>query len=183
MRILGPSDLLTAAVTVRDGVTDAADLWPRALGLVDRVEAMVSRGEALLAQAEELLAQAALSRAHVDAVADAADATNARVAGIVARAEALVAAGEQLMPTITPMADKALPIAAEVVDSIDRDEVLAVVGLIDRLPGTLRQLDQLAPDVREILDAVTDLSHAAQGLPGMGSLIRRGERKDDEGEV
>ena len=169
MRIPGPHDLLTAAVTVKDGVTDAADLWPRTLDLIDRVEAMVGRGEALLEQAEELLAQAALTRAHVDEVADAAAETSARAAALVARAEPL-----------TALADKALPIASEVVASVERDEVLALVGMIDRLPEALLQIDRIAPDVHQILESVTDLAHAAQGLPGMGSLIRRGERKDDD---
>lgn len=187
MRIPGPHDLLTAAVTVKDGVTDAADLWPRTLDLIDRVEAMVGRGEALLEQAEELLAQAALTRAHVDEVADAAAETSARAAALVARAEALTAVGEQTLPRLQPMvepltalADKALPIASEVVASVERDEVLALVGVIDRLPEALLQIDRIAPDVHQILESVTDLAHAAQGLPGMGSLIRRGERKDDD---
>lgn len=188
MRLLGPHDLLTAAVTVKDGVTDAADLWPRTLDLIDRVEAMVGRGEALLELAEDVLAQAALTRAHVDEVADAAAETSARASALVARAEALTAVGEASLPRLQPLveplaqlADEALPIACEVVASVERDEVMSLVAMIDRLPEALAQIDRIAPDVHEILDSVTDLAHAAQGLPGMGSLIRRGERKDDDG--
>lgn len=64
--------------------------------------------------------------------------------------------------------------------SVSPEEVRAVTRIINQLPTLADELEGVGPDVHEILDAVTDLSHAIQGLPGMGALRRRGERIDAE---
>jgi hypothetical protein len=44
----------------------------------------------------------------------------------------------------------------------------------------LRQLDKVGPDVHQILEVVQDLREALTGLPGVGMLMRRGERRDED---
>lgn len=176
MRIYGPADLITAASTVRQDLNAGTEQVREILELVPRVIAMVGRAESLLNQAEgarartdDLVARAELTRAQVDLVATRAEA-------LVERSEALLAPMEQLAP-------EAMPIAEQLVQAIDPDEIQAVNGLIDRLPSVLGQVDHIGPDVNRILAAVTDLSVAMQGLPGLSALKRCGERKADEDET
>ncbi|NNG21238.1 hypothetical protein HJ590_17090 [Naumannella sp. ID2617S] len=180
MRIYGPADLLTAAGTVRQGLNDSADQVRELIELIPRVIAMVDRAETLLTAAEEalevtddLLAGAEQTRLKVDAVAT-------RAGTLVKRSEALVGRTEAMLEPMEKLAPTALPLLQQVVESIDPNEVRAIKGMIDRLPGMLDQIDHIGPDVNRILDAVTDLTAAMQGLPGMGALKRRGERKADE---
>ena len=82
---------------------------------------------------------------------------------------------------------------ATVVDSVSPEEITAVVRAMDRLPQLvdaletgvlpmLGTLDRVGPDVHDILESVSELATALQGLPGVGLLQRRGERKADEEE-
>lgn len=182
MRIYGPGDVLAVASQVREGLADGADQAKELLELVPRLIALVSRAENLLDGAERTLAR-------TDQVVEAADRARAEVSEVAARAAEAVTRSEQtlartdaLLAAVEEVAPDALPIIRSVVEQIDPNEVRAINGLIDRLPGMLDQLDQVAPDVHSILESVTDLTQATKGLPGVGALIRRGERKAEEAE-
>lgn len=182
MRIYGPSDILHAAGTVRQGffvgtehVKELIDLIPRVIDLVERIDAVVDRVEQVVDKTDAVVTQAAASRAKVDQVAQSAE-------SLLQRTETLLGDAERVMPAAIPVAERGLPILEELVNSIDPNEVAAMKGIIDRMPNYLDEMDQMAPDVRNILDAITDLSHAVQGMPGMGMFQRRGERKKDSDE-
>lgn len=169
---LGPSDVLHAAESLTQGAS-------RAAGDVVELFELVGRAGDLLTRAESLLDVADATLARADALLDASEATLARAAGAADTAT-----------EFSEVAATALPALRTVADSIEPDEALAVVRLVDRLPRLvahleddvlpmLEQLDSVGPDVRAILESVQDLAHAASGLPGMGYLQRRGERKED----
>ena len=181
--LLGPRDLVHAATSVKDGVTDAVDDVTGLLELITRGRDLMDRAEALVTAAEDTLARA-------DRTLHDASALRARADRVLGEAEGLVRRGDALLAPAEELGAKALPIAARIVDSVEPDEVEAVVRTIDRLPvlvtlleenvlPVVARLDEVGPDVRAILDAVTDLSHGLRGLPGMGLLQRRGERKDE----
>lgn len=185
----GPADLLHAASSVKDGVsgavTDVGDLFDlvgRGVALMDRAEALVSGAERLLHDAQTQLARSAA------ALDDAQDLTDG--------ARALTARAETELDAFTPLrevAQDATPMLRTVVDSVSAQEIAAVVRVLDRLPQLvdsletdvlplLGTLDRVGPDVHDILASVSELAHALQGLPGVGLLQRRGERKADEEE-
>lgn len=185
MRLIpGPADVLSAASTLSQGagraVEDVADLFAlvgRAGELMTRAEALVTAAEATLVRAELLLDDAEVQ---LDASAAALES-----------AQATAETGRRLTAELEHLAAAALPKAQAVVDSIEPDEIRAVKRLVDHLPElvsrletsllpTLEQLDNVGPDVHRILDSVTDLSHAIAGLPGVGLLQRRGERRENE---
>ena len=72
-------------------------------------------------------------------------------------------------------------------------EVDAAIALVDRLPMVLEhlesdvlpvlsKLDQVGPDLHELLEVVEDLRRVLTALPGVGLLRRRGdddEKRDD----
>lgn len=166
MRIYRPADVLGMAEELRSTLADSAgqvkqlvELVPRLLQLVRRAEVLVESAERTMLRTEELLA---------------------RGEAVVELGEDLVGRGGVLLETVEEVAPAALPVLGRIVEAIDPDEVRAVNALIDGLPAFQAQLSNVGPDVRRILDAVTDLSQALKGVPGMSGLIRRGERKDEE---
>lgn len=159
MRIYRPADVLAKADELRGGLADGAEQVKELFELVPRLIALTQRAELLLDLAERAVA---------------------RTDEAVTRTEAVVARTEALLEGVEELAPDALPVLAQIVDAIEPDEVRAINDLVDRLPQAAQQIDQIAPDVRHILDAVTDLSQAVRGVPGVDVLIRRGGRSRDE---
>ncbi len=201
MRLLAPNDLFNAAGSVRDGVTGAVDdlaglltLIGRGTVLMDRAEAVIDRAERLLDDTESLALRTSMALAEAEVSARGAASTLRDAQGTLADAGSALADAQALLDSTQPVLEKVRPVADEIASSLDAGEVDAVVRMFDRLPrlvthleqdilpllGRLDQLEQVGPDVRAILTTVSDLSHAIQGLPGVGLLRRRGERVEDE---
>jgi hypothetical protein len=96
-------------------------------------------------------------------------------------------AGE-LLATYEPALRALRPTLARLAETFDPHEVEALVALVDRLPKLLDSVDHdvlpllgrlndMAPDLHSLLEAVNDLRSAVAGIPGVGRLMRRG---DDE---
>lgn len=184
-----------------EGLVDRAeDMLERAEATFASVEGMLSDGEAMLDRAAGVLADAETTAAGAAETAlAAADIT--REAGVTADAAAalvggtgsLLQRGDALLAPLEALSQKALPSAQAFTNKLDQTEIDALIGMTDRLPvlfehlesdilPMLGQLDRVGPDVRNILDAVQDISTALHGLPGAGLLLRRGERKEESGE-
>lgn len=230
MRIINPASLLTAAGSVRDGVTDlvldlptavgdvldligrAGDLIDRADSLMTQAESLLARGESAVTSVESMLAdgEVMLDRA-AGVLADSEEAATAAGATVLAVQEVtreaavtvegaqvtaagaagLLARGDAMLAPLEEVATTALPYARKVVDHLDETEVDALIRMTDRLPQLvthleddvmpmLGKLDQIGPDVHEILEAVHDMTRAISGLPGASFLKRRGERKEED---
>ncbi|MDO5697517.1 MAG: hypothetical protein Q4G51_06040 [Dermatophilus congolensis] len=190
MRLIMPSDILAAAdhVTgvVKSGVNGAVDevnslieLIGRASTLMDDAERLVMRANAALASAERQLAECERQLIRSGAMLDEAD--------------AMIAPLRPVVEAATPAFARAIPIVTTVVNSIEPDEVDAVVRTVNHLPAlvdtvetqvipNLAKLEQVGPDVHEILENVSDLSTALMGMPGMGWMQKRGAEKQDDDE-
>lgn len=188
---LGPSDLLHAATSVRVGVSEAVDDVVDLFELIGRGADLMGRAEDLMTRAEGLLERTELVVAEVEAVTEGAAQTVDAAAAATAGASGLALEGQALMAPVRRFADTALPLATTVVESISAQEAQAVIRAIDRTPQLidslekdvipmLGRLEEVGPDVHAILEAVSELANAINGLPGMGLLQRRGERKEDE---
>jgi hypothetical protein len=70
-------------------------------------------------------------------------------------------------------------------------EVQAAIRLVDELPRLsqhlnddvlpiLGTLNRVGPDIHELLDVAKDVRQAIQGIPGFDYLRRRGEDKDTD---
>lgn len=153
MRIYRPADVIAKADQLRGGLAEGAEQVKELFELVPRLIDLAQRAEFLLDSAERA----------------------------VERTEAVVGRVEALLEGVEEIAPDALPVLGEVLDAIEPDEVRALNGLVDRLPEAVEQIDRIGPDVHRILEAVTDLSQALKGVPGVDALIRRGVRKDEDG--
>lgn len=184
--IPGAADLVHAAEAVRDGVGDALGLGPRLL--------------ALLGDAETVLARVGVVVSKIEATIDRADdlivgvaATDRAAKQVVAGVESTAARGAALLDLYEEPVRKLAPALQTFADTLDPDEVSAMVGLVDRLPVLLKHLDEdvlpilttldrVAPDLHQLLEIAQDLQVALGGLPGMGWLRKRAEKEEEEAE-
>jgi ABC-type transporter Mla subunit MlaD len=209
----GPSELRAAAAGVRDGVGEvvggAMDFVPRLGHVVGRVEALLDRTAAIVGRAEEAVtgldrtrrrADAAVGRAEetlhrADDAITAVATTTTRADGTLGRAEGLVDRLEQMVGGYEgPLAAMA-PSLRRLAETLEPDEVEAVVRLIDQLPilvvrleevvlPVLASMDNVGEDVHGLLDTMQDLRQVVKGFPGSRLLRRRGadEIAQDEAE-
>lgn len=80
MRLLGPSDMLSVATHLRDGMTSVLEEFSTLGALIHRGGVFLSRAEALLGDAEALLARATATLAQAESTLRGASATVAEAA-------------------------------------------------------------------------------------------------------
>jgi len=191
----GPSDVLALAGSLRDAVSSALDLLPRVTALVEQAEVVLARVEAVVESAERTVeaAQLTISSAQATTAAAAqiveATAQTTQAAGeTVAGAQSLVNRVDPLLSSYEAPLRTLAPVVATLANTTSEREVTAGVSLVDRLPTLiahvdedllplLARLDQVGPDLHELLEVTQDLHRVVTGLPGVGFLRRRG---DDE---
>lgn len=155
-RSLWPADV------VRWSVGTATAVPRRVLDLLSAAESVVTRAAALLERTEKI-------------VGDAEEAV-----GEVRRVTA--DAREQLTAT-RPL--------LEFMEEFSAHEVQAAIRLVDELPRLSRHLNedilpilgtlnQVGPDLHDLLEVANDVRQAILGIPGFDFLRRRGEGKDED---
>lgn len=186
-------------------VTRAGALLDRAEGVLDDVDtvaaeahAMVERVGAVADRAAEVAEDAGGVVTRVAGVADRADEVVARIVPVTGAAEAVLesvgatsAHADALVEVFRPIAERAAPLLQHFVDEFSVQELHALVRLVDTVPRfaehmeadimpVLAKLDQVGPDVHELLDVLKDVRLAIQGVPGFSLFRRRGAEKEDE---
>lgn len=184
--IPGSAEVVQAVSAVRDGVGDALGLGPRLLSLLGRTEAMLARVTGILDRME-----ATVDRAEEVINNVASTARSART--VMAEAEGTVSVSAELVALYAEPVRELAPSLRTFADSVDPDEVAAMVGLVDRLPALLKHLDEevlpilttldrVAPDLHQLLEIAQDLQVALGGLPGMGWIRKRADKEEQEAE-
>lgn len=177
-------------------VTDAEGVVRRVDGTIDSAEGVVARVGATVDTADELVLDAGPLIERVVPLIDFADSALAPVKPVV---EALLVDAEldpevarrvaTRLTEVLVWADKTVsllePIAGEVLQSVDPEEIKAVVKFIDHLPAlgesletdimpVLASMDTVAPEVHQILEVAQQCLEAVAGIPGFQLLRRRG---------
>ncbi|XVV01607.1 hypothetical protein ACQPW3_30015 [Actinosynnema sp. CA-248983] len=185
----------------RAAVETAVAVPGRVLGLLEAAEQVVRRADELVSRTEGVLDE-------TEALVDRAGAAVRGTEALMVRAEAVTAAAErvtadagetartsrELMDNYAPLAQRAHPLASRFVDELSPHEVDAAIELVDQLPvltkhlmndilPILSTLDRVGPDIHQLLEVTNDVRQAILGIPGFTFLRRRGEDKQDRGEV
>lgn len=188
-----------------DLVPRMALLLDRTSALLDRADLMLADAERTLAGAQDAVRRGS---AAADAAADLlesvtrtatdADALVATAGTVLTKADRAVAGAggvldrtDRLVSDLEPLSRQLMPAAQRFADQLKPEEVDAAIALVDRMPQVLehlegdvlpmlQQLERVGPDVHQILEVVQDLREAITGLPGVGLLMKRGERRDEE---
>jgi len=179
-------------------VGEAERLVARAGATLDRVDAAVARVEEVADRAGEVAEAADAVVVRVAGVADTADRLVERVTPMAGSAEALLesvgatgAEAHALLETFRPIGERGAPLLQHFVDEFSVQELQALIRLVDQVPRftehmesdimpVLARLDQVGPDVHELLDVLKDVRLAIQGVPGFALFRRRGADKEDE---
>jgi hypothetical protein len=217
----GPGDVLSAVEGLREGIGDALALVPR-LGvvvgrveeLVGRVSSLVDRAEGLLDRADSALTGLDATRTRADEIVDLANRTQAKADDAIERVgatqqkadDAIERVGatqqkaDELVDRMQPLVvDYAAPLRrlapsiGRLAETLDPDEVEAIVRLVDRLPDmvdrlersvlpALANMDNVGDDVHDLLDTMQDLRQVVKGFPGSRLFRRRGAEEIAEEE-
>ena len=196
-RVDGTIDSAEGVVRRVDATIDSAEgVVRRVDATIDSAEGVVSRVGATVDTADELVLDAGTLVERVVPLLDFADSALAPVKPVV---EALLVDAEfdpevakrvaTRLTEVLVWADKTVsllePIAGEVLQSVDPEEIKAVVKFIDHLPAlgesletdimpVLASMDTVAPEVHQILEVAQQCLEAVAGIPGFQLLRRRG---------
>jgi methyl-accepting chemotaxis protein len=179
-------------------VDNAERLVARVSRTLDRVDVAIDRVEQVAARADEVAEGAGVVVVQAAGVADGADQVVRRIVPITGAAEAVLesvgatsAGAQALLEILQPMAERGAPLLQHFIDEFSIQELQALIRLIDQVPQftehmesdimpVLAKLDQVGPDVHELLDVLKDVRLAIQGMPGFAMFRRRGADKEDE---
>jgi hypothetical protein len=198
--VAGPAAVLSAAGRARATAGALLALPGRVLVLVDRLEAAVGRVDALIdavaataSRADDVAAAAAVVTDEADRVARLSGGVAVEARGVVAAAAESESAVATLVGAYAPTLEVLRPTLTRLAETVDPREVEAMVRLVDRLPPLLDSVDrdvlpllgrlnEMAPDLHSLLEAVDDVRRTVAGLPGIGLLRRRGDAELEEDE-
>ena len=101
------------------------------------------------------------------------------------------AGAQALLEIFQPMTERGAPLLQHFLDEFSVEELQALIRLVDQVPQftehmetdimpVLCKLDQVGPDVHELLDVLKDVRLAIHGLPGFALFRRRGADREDE---
>ena len=177
---------------------EAEILVDRLGGALDGVDILVGRVDVVLAEVATVVGDASRVVTRADEVAAGAggvvvraDAVARSAQPVVEEAQAAARSTRELLDLYGPTAERAAPFLRRFVEQVSDHEVEAMIRLIDHVPQftehmesdimpVLAKLDQVGPDVHELLDVLKDVRLAIQGLPGFALFRRRGADLDDE---
>jgi ABC-type transporter Mla subunit MlaD len=198
--------VLSAVEGLRDGIGDALALVPRIgavvgqveelLGrvgtVVSRVETVVGRAESALSsveatqkKADDAISRVGATQRKADDAITAVDRTTTRAGETLGQADGLVERMEPLVGDYAEPLHRLAPSVRRLAQTLEPDEVEAMVTLVDRLPELVVRLDEsvlpalanmgnVGDDVHDLLDTMQDLRQVVKGFPGSRLFRRRG---------
>jgi len=186
-----------AAVTVEEAAVltaGAAGILEKAAEVSTDAGRLVGVAGVVTADAERLVGVAGGVTGGAAVVLSNATAITERATSVVAQAETATADVLRLLDGYTETLRKAAPLAARFVDELSPEEVTAAIKMVDELPRLrehlvsdvmplLGKLDQVGPDLHNLLEVTKDLHLAIAGLPGLKMFRRRGEERVAEEEA
>jgi len=197
-----PSDLAAAARSVLGWTDEAvqvvADLPARVAALLDEADRLVARVGDTLDRVDAVTGRADAVVERVERVTGSAEQVVERIIPITGAADAVLesvgatsAGAQALLEVFQPMTERGAPLLQHFIDEFSVDELHALIRLIDHVPQftehmeadimpVLAKLDQVGPDVHELLDVLKDVRLAIQGVPGFSLLRRRGADREDD---
>lgn len=197
-----PSDLAAAARSVLGWTDEAvqvvADLPARVAALLDEAERLVTRVGDTLDRVDAVTGRVDAVVDRVERVTGNAEQVVERIIPVTGAADAVLesvgatsAGAHALLEVFQPMAERGAPLLQHFIDEFSVEELHALIRLIDHVPQftehmeadimpVLAKLDQVGPDVHELLDVLKDVRLAIQGMPGFSLFRRRGADREDE---
>jgi len=175
----GPRELLRLTTSGYQALEQAIGLLPRVIALIGEIERIVSRADAVVTEVER-------TRQRADTVIEQSGALIERTGGVLDGAN-------KLLTGYQPALDRLAPLVDQLASTTSPDEVAAAIQLIDELPKLvealqrdilpiLATLDNVGPDVRELLETTKEFNEILGSVPGLGRIKKRVEEERAEEE-
>lgn len=179
-------------------VRTAAGLPQRVISLVEDAEDLLAQARQSLASVETITSQAAASVARVSQMLDSTEAVVRRTDAITEDATETLGAARTLtqdasamITQVQPELTRVLPMLEKFADQLSPAEVDAAIQLVNELPVLTRSLredilpilgtlDRVGPDINELLHVMDDVRKAVLGVPGFAFFKRRGQEIIEE---
>lgn len=171
-----PAVLAHPVAIVADTSAALLALPGRLVGLVTSTQQTLTAAHAALARTEALLDRVDGIAGRADSVVHAASQTTTAAAMAVEQAGTLTASAAPLLASYSEPLHRLEPTVRRLTETTEPHEVEALVTLIDRLPDLanamdhdvlplLSRLDQLSPDIHQLLDSVSHINRMVNRLP------------------
>jgi uncharacterized protein YoxC len=172
-------------------VTRVGDTLDRVDAAVDRVDAVVGRVNAEVDRVDGVVDGVERVAGHADQVVERIIPITGAADAVLETVGATGAGAQALLEVFQPMAERGAPLLQHFLDEFSVEELHALIRLIDHVPQftehmeadimpVLAKLDQVGPDVHELLDVLKDVRLAIEGLPGFSLFRRRGAERENE---
>jgi len=180
--LLGLPTVLAHPVTIVADTSAALLALPgRLVGLVTSAGQTLAAAHAAVARTEALLDRVDGVASRADGVVHAASRTTTAAAVAVEQAGTLTASAAPLLTSYSEPLHRLKPTVRRLAETTKPHEVEALVTLIDRLPDLanamdhdvlplLSRLNQLGPDIHQLLDGVSQINRMVNWLP---KVLRR----------
>ncbi len=171
------SAVLTRPVVVALDTTVSLFALPgRVIGLVTAAEQTLAAVNEAVARTEAHIAATDRILGKVDGIVQAAGQAVTTATVTIEQVDNLTASAAPLLASYAEPLQRLEPAVRRMADTTDPEEIDALVTLIDRLPRLasamdvdviplLGRIEQIGPDLNELLDNVSDLNRMANRMP------------------
>jgi hypothetical protein len=147
--------------------------------VVDQVVGLLPRAARVLADVERLVADARVTLQRIEGTRRDAEAIVVAVADTELRAAAALAAVDGLVVRSTSLLDRYEPTLTGLGPTLDRIAAVVEPRMVDAGARLVDELASVAPDLRRLLEASTELNEMLGKLPGMGRIKKRIEEEQE----
>ncbi|HEU4511913.1 MAG TPA: hypothetical protein VFR87_02295 [Nocardioidaceae bacterium] len=192
-------DRLEATGSSADEVLRRTDaIVTRAEQAVMRVDEVVNDAQRSIARVDGVVGKAEQTVGRVDGVIGKAEDTVARSGTVIDDADRAITTTDGLMRRVLTLLDltepaltKLQPTLERLADTTHPDEVDALVALVDHLPlladrmegeviPIVRSLQNVGPDIHDLLDLTRALNEMLAAVPGLGRVKKRIDEEQEE---
>ncbi len=163
----------------------------RAEATIDRTNDVVGRAEATIDRTDGVVDGAEKTIDRTNEVVDRADEAMTRADLLVTAAAPLTERLRVLLDALEPSLTTLQPTLERLAESTSPAEVDALVKLVDQLPPLadsfqaeiipiLATLDNVSPDIHDMLDGVRELNQLLSQIPGLSRVKARIDRQQEE---
>jgi ABC-type transporter Mla subunit MlaD len=179
-------DRADAALTGLEATRTRADEIVASAGSTQqKADDAIERVGATQQKADDAIERVGATQQKADEAITAVERTTTRAGETLARAGGLVDGMEPLVGDYGETLRRLAPSITRLAETLDPDEVEALVRLVDHLPDIVARLEQsvlpalanmgnVGDDVHDLLDTMQDLRQVVKGFPGSRLFRRRG---------
>ncbi len=170
--------------------TELQDVVRRATRLLDRADLIAARMEHKLDQLDALAAQSESLVRDGQGIADTVSGLASAARGAPDLAQSQLVRLRALLDQYQPVLESLAPLGEEAATALRPAHLRGLVRLLNELPQLVDRIEPalegmggMVPEMREVTDRLDNVGQVVEGLPGAKLLRRRGQAREEKGDV